>query len=263
MWDQITRFAGSVLDVNPEDPAVTKRKDQIENVTGVRPNIIDPTLNPITDAMHTAYSNLIGRPDKPAMAGFNAMIMPGYKPGDKPYAEVHETGHLSNEEAGLPEHLGATGRFLGRGISDNIGKPALLELLSGALMITQDAEEEDRAERFTAKYGPELDVPSDQLPYIDSKGRSRYGNRIRKEGMQRISGTVEPILNAAKKVNHWNIQRKQAKLQPQIREAVLNHRKLSNSSDDITPELIKSSENLSNLEDKYGDGYFDFLRTIK
>ena len=130
-------------------------------------------------------------------------------------------------------------------------------------MMTQDAEEEDRAERFTVKYGPELGVPVNQLPYINSKGRSRYGNRLRKEGMQRISGTVEPILNAAKKINQWNTQRKQAELQPQIREAVLNYRKLFNASDDITPELTNLQKNLSKLEDEYGDGYLDFIRTIK
>lgn len=265
MWDKITRFAGDVFGKGEEDPAVTKRKDKIESVTGVRPNIIDPTTNSITDAIHTGYSNLIGRPDKPAMAEglINTMVMPDYKPGQNPYVETHEVGHLSNEEAGLPKLLGGTGRFIGRGISDNIGNPAPLELLSGALTYTQDAAEEDRAERFTAKYGPKLGVPSDRLPYIDSEGRSTYGNNLRREGTQRILGTIEPILNAGRKINQWNTQRKQKGLQPQIREEVLNHRRISAASDDITPELTSSSKKLSKLKDKYGDGFLDFVDTIK
>ena len=265
MWDQIARFAGDVFGKGEEDPSVTKRKDQIESVTGVRPNIIDPTTNPITNAIHTGYSKLIGRPDLPEMANprTNTIVMPGYKPGQKPYVETHEVGHLSNEQAGLPKLLGATGRFIGRGISDNIGNPAPLELLSGAITITQDAAEEDRAERFTAKYGPKLGVPSHKLPYIDSEGRSAYGNNLRREGTQRIFGTIEPILNAAGKVNQWNTQRKQNGLQPQIREAVLNHRRISAASDDITPELINSTKKLSKLKDKYGDGYLDFIDTIQ
>lgn len=265
MWDKITRFAGEVFGKGEEDPAVTRRKDEIESVTGVRPNIIDPTTNPIADAIHTGYSNLINRPEKPAGAitPLNTMVMPGYKPGKEPHVETHEVGHLSNEQAGLPKFLGASGRLVGRGISDNIGKPAPLELLSGALLITQDAEEEDRAERFTAKYGSKLGTPEHLLPTIDSEGGSAYGNNLRREGTQRILGTIEPILNTIRKVNQWNTQRKQNELQPQIREAVLNHRRISAASDDITPELINSSNNLSKLEDKYGDGYLDFIDTIQ
>ena len=265
MWDTITRFAGDVFGGAKEKPAVTKRKDEIEKVMGVRPNIIDPTDNPITDAIHTGYTELIGRPDRPALAfdALNAMIMPNYKPGQKPAVEVHETGHLSNEQAGLPKHLGAAGRFVGRAISDNIGNPAPLDLVSGVLMVTQDAEEEDRAERLTKKYGAELGVPSDRIPYIYDNGTSAYGNNIRKEGMSRVFSAIDPIVAPIRTVNRWNTQRKQAGLQPQIRDAVLNHRRLNEASDDITPELIESTKNLLKLKEKYGDGYLDFINTIK
>lgn len=267
---RVQRWAGEIFGGGKEKPAVTQRKDQIERVMGIRPNIVDPTSNPVTNAVYGAYTNLIGRGgDRPDSANTltNTMVMQNYQPGQKPLVETHEAAHLSNEQAGLPKYLGAAGRFIGRGLSDNLGNPAPLEMLSGALMMTMDANEEDRAERLTKKYGAQLGADPSSLPYIDHDGRSSYGNNIRTEGKQRIKGALSPVLSpiqsAIGAANQWRADQTQAGLKPQITEAVKKYRNLSSSSDQVTPELLELDKQLSQYQKQYGEGFNDFVNTIK
>lgn len=265
MWDTVKRFAGEIFGKGAEDPAVTKREDEIENVMGVKPNIIDPNREPsLVKSVAPAISKDWGNSHY-ANPVNNTIAIYNYKPGKEPYLEAHEAGHLSWEEAGPAKLLGVSGRAV-TGISDKIGNPPLLEAIGGGLLHF-DASEEDRAERLSAKYGPKLGGDPKYAPTIDSQGSSSYGNNLRKEGIQRMYGAIEPIVGPIKsaigKVNQWNTERTQSELRPQIKEMVLKHRQLSEASDDITPELIKSAKDLSKLEDKYGDGYLDFVNTIK
>lgn len=266
MWDQVKRFASDIFSGVEEDSAVTQRKDEIENVMGVSPNIIDPDkdsalipsvakrISPHWGEAH--YANPVN----------NTIGIYGYEPGKRPYLEAHEAGHLSFEDAGPAKFLGVAGRAV-TGISDQLGKPPLLETIGGGLLHF-DAAEEDRAERLSAKYGPQLGGKPENAPFIDSKGRSNYGNGLRKEGRERIyNGTIKPIVSpiqsAISKVNQWNTKRKQSELQPQIRDAVLNYRRLLTGTDSNTPELIQSTKNLSKLRKQYGDGFLEFVDTIK
>ena len=265
MWDKIARFAGDIFNKNKKDPAITKREIEIKNVTGVKPNLIDPNREPsLVRSVAPVISEEWGRQSY-ANPLNNIIAINNYRPAEEPYVEAHEAGHLSWEDAGPAKLLGVSGRAV-TGLSDKLGNPPLLDAIGGGLMHF-DASEEDRAERLSAKYGSKLGGDLKDAPVIDSKGRSAYGNSLREEGKQRIFSTIKPIvtpvLNAVGIVNQWNTQRKQAELQPQIREAVLNHRRISAASDDITPELINSSKNLSILEDKYGDGFLEFIDTIK
>ena len=265
MWDKVKRFAGEIFNENKKNPAITKREDKIQNVMGVKPNIIDPNQEP---SFVRSVAPLISKEwgHAPYANAFNNTIgMNDYKPGKDPYTEAHEAGHLSWEDAGPAKLLGVSGRAV-TGLSDQLGNPSLLDAIGGGLLHV-DAAEEDRAERLAAKYGPALGGKPENAPYIDSKGRSKYGDSLRKQGnsrmIQSIQPIVQPVANALNSVNHWNTHRKQERLQPQIREAVLNHRRISAASDDITPELINSSKNLSKLKDKYGDGFLDFIDTIQ
>ena len=265
MWNQATRFAGEIFDKNKKDPAIAKREIEIKNVTGVKPNLIDPNREfSFVRSVAPVISEEWGRQSY-ANPLNNTIAINDYKPAKEPYIEAHEAGHLSWEDAGPAKFLGVSGRAV-TGLSDKLGNPPLLDAIGGGLMHF-DASEEDRAERLSAKYGPKLGGDPKDAPVIDSKGRSKYGNFLREKGnsriMQSIQPIVTPITSAVKAVNQWNTQRKQAELQPQIREAVLNYRNLLKDSNDITPELIKSSKNLSNLKDKYGDGFLDFVGTIE
>ena len=263
MWDTITRFAGDIF--KRQSPDREQRAKEIEKVTGVKPNLIDPEKEPSLvravaphiskDWGYSAYANPLN----------NTIAMPGYKPGEDPYTEAHEAGHLSWEDAGPAKLLGVSGRAVA-GISDQLGKPPLLEAISGGLMHF-DAAEEDRAERLSAKYGPKLGGKPENAPAIDNKGRSKYGDNLRNDGNSRIAGSIQtavkPVASAFNAAFQWNTKRKQLELQPQIRDAVLNHRRISQASDDITPELLNSSKNLDKLKEKYGDGFLDFVGTIK
>jgi len=266
---RVQRWAGQVFGGSQEKPAVTQRRNEIERVMGVRPNIVDPSTNPITNAVYGAYTKLIGRTDKPDSANTftNTMVMQNYQPGKKPLIETHEAGHLSNEQAGLPKYLGVAGRFLGNAVSDNLGNPAPLELLSGGLMMTMDANEEDRAERLTKKYGAQLGADPKTLPYIDKDGRSEYGNNIRIAGKKRIDNALSPILSpiqsAINTANQWRADHTQAGLQPQITDAVKKYRQLSSASDQVTPELMELDKQLKKYQNQYGEGFTDFVNTIK
>ena len=263
MWDKITRFAGDIF--KGQSPEREQRAKKIESVMGVKPNLIDPEKEPnlvrpiakriAPDWADANYANPLN----------NTIAMPGYKPGQQPYVEAHEAGHLSWEDAGPAKLLGVSGRAVA-GISDQLGKPPLLEAISGGLM-RFDAAEEDRAERLSAKYGPKLGGKPENAPTIDSKGRSKYGDSLRQDGNSRIVDSIQtavkPVTSTINSLYQWNTKRKQSELQPQIREAILNHRQISQTSDGITPELLKSSKNLDRLEEKYGDGFLKFVDTIK
>ena len=283
MWDKITRFATDrVNDIknvggkisnemewaakqlagsSSDTPDRNKRAERIKAVTGVKPNLIDPNQDPsIVRAIaphiskgwgHAAYANPLN----------NTIAIPNYKPGEQPFVEAHEAGHLSWEDAGPAKFLGVSGRAV-TGISDQIGNPPLLEAIGGGLLHF-DAAEEDRAERLSAKYGPQLGGKPENAPVIDSDGRSRYGDRLRQEGNSRLKRSVQPFVSAFNTANQWITEQKQETLQPQIKDAVLNYRRISAASNDITPELIEQSKKLSKLEDQYGDGYLDFINTIK
>ena len=259
MWDKITRFAGDIF--KQQAPERKQRAEQIERVMGVKPNIVDPNkestlVRPVAtrvapDWGDANYANPLN----------NTIAIYDYKPGKRPYLEAHEAGHLSWEDAGPAKFLGVSGRAV-TGISDQIGNPPLLEAIGGGLLHF-DAAEEDRAERLSAKYGPQLGGKPENAPVIDSDGRSRYGDRLRQEGNSRLKRSVQPFVSAFNTANQWITERKQESLQPQIKDAVLNYRRISAASNDITPELIEQSKKLSKLEDQYGDGYLDFVDTIK
>ena len=180
------------------------------------------------------------------------------QPGDNPYLDAHEAGHLSNEEAGLPKYLGATGRITGA-ISDKLGNPGPLELLSGGLTHAFDAREEDRAERLSAKYGPQFGGNSSKAPHINDQGRSRYGDNLRREGTQRMAGAAKPLLDSLNFIKSKVQGVRLGGMEPNIRNAVTNYRSLSQSAGaDLTPELIDASKNLDVLRKQYNERGGDF-----
>lgn len=252
----------------PESDPVTQRANEIEEVMGVRPNIVDPTKNKTFGDLYAKAMRAVGRWDVPDSANTytNTMYMNNYKPGENPLVETHEAGHLSFEEAGLPRFLGVAGRWAGRGLSEKLGNPPLLDLLSGGLMYTMDAEEEDRAERLTAKYGEQLGADPSLLPEIDAQGRSSYGNSLREEGKARMlhsfRSIIDPIQTAANTFIEQKANQNRSNLKPQIADAVKRYRAASAASDDVTPELVKITKELSSLREQYGPGVKEFIKTI-
>jgi len=233
------------------------RASQIENVMGVKPNYIDANKDP---SFVRAVAPLISKEwgNAPYANPISNTIAVDSQPGSMPYREAHEAGHLSNEQAGLPKLLGVSGRAV-TGISDQLGNPAPLELLGGGLTHAFDAREEDRAERLSAKYGPQLGGKPGMGPRFDDQGRSEYGDRLRADGAQRMAGAAKPLLDSINFVKDKVQRVRLGSMEPGIRDAVTNYRSLSQSAgSDITPELLKSSNNLDKLKDQYNKRGGDF-----
>lgn len=246
--------------------ATAFRESRIKDVMGVDANFIDPDKDSsLVRAIAPKLSREWGKNDY-ANPLTNTIGMAGYKPGANPYTEAHEAGHLSNEQAGLPKLLGISGRTV-TGISDQLGNPAPLELLGGGLTHAFDAREEDRAERLSAKYGPQLGGDPTKAPKIDNQGRSQYGDGLRQEGVRRMAGAAKPLLNAVNFVKGQVQGVRQSSMEPGIRDAVTNFRSLSQSAgDDITPELLKSFRDIDKLRDQYnerGGDFNNFVSSIK
>lgn len=249
--------------------ATAFKESRIRDVMGVNANIIDPnkdqslvrTVAPIVSKTwgDANYANPLT----------NTIGINNYKPGEKPYVEAHEAGHLSYEDAGPSKFLGVSGRAV-TGLSDSLGKPAPLEIVGGLLTRTFDAAEEDRAERLSAKYGPMLGGDPKNAPIIDSKGRSAYGNTLRKAGDERVTQAIAPIVEPIKNAIGWvknEIQKPgRTNTEQELRNAVTRYRQLSNQAGaDITPELMQSSNRVDALRDKYinqGGNYDEFIDTL-
>ena len=238
--------------------ATAFRENKIQEVMGVKANIIDPTReHSLVRTIAPKFSKEWGESDY-ANPLSNTIGMSGYVPGADPYTEAHEAGHLSNEQAGLPKLLGVAGRTV-NGISDQLGNPGPLELLGGGLTHAFDAREEDRAERLSAKYGPQLGGDPTKAPVIDGQGRSKYGDNLRREGTQRMAGAAKPLLDSLNFVKSKVQGVRQSGMEPGIRDAVTNYRSLSQSAgDEITPELIDASKNLDVLRKQYSERGGDF-----
>ena len=237
------RMAGDIFRTNPKDPAVRDREKQIKQVMGVEPNILDPqkSTTPVS-------------------------VITDYQPGKRPYLEAHEAGHLSFEDAGPAKLLGLSGRTV-QGISEQLGRPAPLEIASG-LLHKFDAAEEDRAERLSAKYGPQLGGKPENAPIIHEDGTSNYGRQLRRTGDHMIekalAPVVDPIKGAISAVDNEFTRRKQAKLQPQITPLVNEYRHLMRQEGYDFSELQKINKQIHHLRDQYGeDDFFDFVSTIK
>ena len=238
--------------------ATAFRENKIQEVMGVKANIIDPKKEPsLVHTIAPKFSKEWGKSDY-ANPLSNTIGMSDYVPGADPYTEAHEAGHLSNEQAGLPKLLGIAGRTV-NGISDQLGNPGPLELLGGGLTHAFDAREEDRAERLSAKYGPQLGGNPSKAPKIDDQGRSQYGNNLRAEGTQRMAGAAKPLIDSINFLKNKFQGARQGTMEPGIRDAVTNYRSLSQSAgDDITPELLQASNDMDKLREEYNNRGGDF-----
>ena len=246
--------------------ATAFRESRIRDVMGVNANIIDPNreasaVRSIAPAISDEWGNHSYANPVTKTIGIN-----DYKPGSDPYLEAHEAGHLSNEQAGPAKFLGVSGRAI-NSLSDRLGNPAPLDLVGGIMQRTFDASEEDRAERLSAKYGQQLGGDPSKAPEIDSEGRSRYGNNLRKAGDERATRAIAPIVDPIKSAIGWVGDQFQkpgrANTEDALRTEVARYRQLSQG--DVTPELTQSSQRIDQLRTEYNNqgGDFDsFIGTI-
>jgi hypothetical protein len=179
------------------------RAKELEKITGVKARIVNPTKTPSLVSMFAPAISEWGDSHY-ANPLLNEIGIHGYtgtgKTEQEKQLEIHELGHLNPADKKFYSYGGVAGRAL-TGISETLNKPGPLQLAGGLALQYLDAPEEDRAERFAAKYAQQLNYES---PFIDEKGQSSYGNNLRKQGEEMVRQTLDPfeLLPKAQKTIH-------------------------------------------------------------
>jgi hypothetical protein len=225
------------------------RAKQLERQTGVRARIIDPdktksivsAVAPIVSAGWggSNYANPI----------LNEVGMYEYQGGKTPKErriEYHELGHINPKDKNWYSYAGVLGRSL-QGISEQLKNPPPLDIAAGLALQYADAAEEDRAERFAARWSKAGNYPA---PSISNQGTSDYGNVLRREGKELVSSGIERIANpfgAVSFLSGFVNEQKVKPLQEEFARSLSAYRQASSKTDELTPELMAKSKHLSNL----------------
>jgi len=220
------------------------RTKELERQTGVKTRITSLHNNSISDKIpYLTNSQAYANPY------LNEVKMRNYQGGKTPrerYVEHHELGHIYGGDNGWTRLLGASGRSL-KDFSSKLGNLAPLDVVAGLKMQHLDAPEEDRAERFAAKWAKTGNYPA---PAIYEDRTSDYGNTLRRQGKELSSSGIERITNPygirTKVVTFINTHRAKP-LQEELTRSLPAYREASSKTDEITPELITESKRLSDL----------------
>lgn len=225
------------------------RSKELERMTGVSGRFVDLDKNPtITRQVAQTVAPLWGsQPYANPLIG--EIGIPGYRGGVTPNErrlEVHELGHLNSADKGIYSYLGTAGRYL-QGISNSTGNLPVVDLLAGKLMKNFDAPEEDRAERFTARFATQGNYPA---PQITPQGTSAYGDQLRREGGEMTEEAVARILNPwgiPEKITGFVNQQRASVLQKELSRSIPSYRERFGGEAEPSPEHLKELERLNNL----------------
>jgi len=230
-----------------------KRSEELQRVTGVKGRFIDPEKTPsLVRQIAPFVAPMWGTADY-ANPILNEVGISGYSGGRRErerHTEIHELGHLNPRDKGLYSYFGVSGRAI-QGVNQSLNS-APINVLSGILMKNADAKEEDRAERFAARFAPQGGYTG---PKIYEGGTSDYGNKLRREGQELINKGIEQITNpwglterVTTFVNQQRakpLQEEYNRLTPQIQS------KIKSWSSEKPPEgLIELNKRHSELEEE-------------
>jgi hypothetical protein len=225
------------------------RSKELEQMTGVKGRFIDLDKTPtITRQVAQQVAPLWGSQPY-ANPLLNEVGIPGYSGGKTPaerQLEVHELGHLNPGDKGIYSYLGTAGRYL-QGVSNSTGNLPPVDFLAGKLMQKFDAPEEDRAERFAARFAKQGNYPA---PQLTPDGFSNYGNQLRKEGSEISENAMNRMLNpwgVPEKVTKFVNEQRAAGLQQELSRSLPGYRQRFANEVNPSPENLKESERLNNL----------------
>ena len=225
------------------------RSKELQQMTGVKGRFVDIDKTPtITRQVAQVVAPLWGSQPY-ANPLINEIGAPGYRGGATPrerHLEVHELGHLNPADKGIYSYLGTAGRAL-QGISSSTGNLPAIDFLAGKLMKNFDAPEEDRAERFAARFATQGNYPA---PQISPEGTSAYGDRLRKEGGELSKDAVSRILNPwgiPEKITGLVNQQRASVLQNELSRSLPIYRERFGRETELSTENLKETERLNNL----------------
>jgi len=225
------------------------RSKELQQMTGVKGRFVDIDKTPtITRQVAQAVAPLWGsQPYANPLIG--EVGAPGYRGGATPrerHLEFHELGHLNPGDKGTYSYLGVAGRYL-QGLSNSTGNLPVVDLLAGKLMKHFDAQEEDRAERFAARFATQGNYPA---PQISPEGTSAYGDQLRREGSEMSENAVSRMLNPwgiPEKVTEFVNQQRASVLQKELSRSLPGYRERFGREAELSPENLKEAERLNNL----------------
>ena len=262
IWSKADRALGGWLPGGGTASPITKavfpaqpfpaRSKKLEELTGVKARFVDVAQTPtiasrlapaITEEMQNrAYANpLLGQ-----------VGMFDYRGGATPrerFTEMHELGHINTKDQPYPINLGTAGRYL-KGISEKTGNLPPVDIAAGFLMRRFDAPEEDRAERFAARFAGQGGYTA---PQIYSDNTSDYGNSLRRAGEKLIESGHE------RTVNPWGLSTKVQSfvnpllampLQAELNRSLPAYREALQKDDGTSPELLRESKRLDELQQR-------------
>jgi hypothetical protein len=225
------------------------RSKELQQMTGIKGRFVDIDKTPtITRQIAQTVAPLWGsQPYANPLIG--EVGAPGYKGGATPrerHLEFHELGHLNPADKGIYSYLGVAGRYL-QGLSNSTGNLPVVDLLAGKLMKHFDAQEEDRAERFAARFATQGNYPA---PQISPEGTSAYGDQLRREGSEMSENAVSRMLNPwgiPEKVTEFVNQQRASVLQKELSRSLPIYREQFGGEIKLSPENLKETERLNNL----------------
>ena len=179
--------------ISPPQP-FPKRSEELERTTGVKARFINPEQSPTLVRMVAPFISPRWGDADYANPLLNEVGITGYKGGKTPEerrVEFHELGHLNAKDKGIYSYAGVLGRSL-QGLSAQTGNLPPLDVAAGLALKYADAPEEDRAERFSARFAKEGNYSA---PVISKEGTSGYGDMLRREGNELISGGLQRATN--------------------------------------------------------------------
>lgn len=225
------------------------RSKELQQMTGVKGRFVDIDKTPtITRQVAQAVAPLWGSQPY-ANPLISEVGVPGYKGGVTPAErrlEVHELGHLNPADKGIYSYLGTAGRYL-QGISNSTSNLPVVDLLAGKLMQNFDAPEEDRAERFAARFATQGNYPA---PQISPEGTSAYGDQLRREGSEMSENAVSRMLNPwgiPEKATGFINQQRASVLQKELSASLPSYRERFANEINPSPENLKEAERLNKL----------------
>jgi hypothetical protein len=228
-----------------------KRAEELSRITGVKARFIDPEKTPsVVRQVAPVVAPMWGKQDY-ANPILNEVGMTGYGGGRTPLerrTEFHELGHLNPTDKNIYSHLGVLGRSI-QGLSNQTGNLPLVDLGAGLALQYADAPEEDRAERFTKKYAEKGNYPP---PVIYGNNTSDYGNRLRREGKELTSGSLNRLADpfgivsgTAQFINEKRaepIRKEMLQMEPELKRLFA-----ATTGDQISPELMSLNKRHSEL----------------
>jgi len=220
------------------------RARELEQMTGVKARIIDPERSPsLVRRVAPRLSPQWGESDyaNPLLGEVGISGYQGGKTERERYVEMHELGHINDQDKDWYSRAGVLGRAL-QGLSNATGNLPPVDIAAGTAMRELDAREEDRAERFTAR---QLKRTGEQGPAISPLGTSAYGDSMRREGQALIDrgiagmrdpfGVVSKVRGGLNQMQAAPLQEEMRGLEPRLRQL------LARDEDGVSPELMDLS----------------------